>query len=193
MKCNRCGNLIAKEEKNSCANCLTKAKESAASARERRHSQGLCIYCGQTNALPEKKYCPSCKKKDRARKGKLKEKRKNLGLCSQCGNRPPEPNEMRCSECGRKDRTRRKKIMNAKKKRAVIHKGGKCQDCGLMTEHLPVYEFHHIANDKDRSISSMMKIRLTWDELQIELDKCIMLCANCHRIRHSIDDENGDH
>jgi len=66
------------------------------------------------------------------------------------------------------------------KARAIEYKGGFCNDCGG-TFHQSVYDFHHIdPNEKDSSWS----LHRSWEYLKKELDKCILLCANCHRIRH---------
>ena len=79
--------------------------------------------------------------------------------------------------------------MNRWKKRkieAINYKGGSCIDCGINHHNFPagVFEFHHIEpNEKD---VDWTKLRLrSWDKITHELDKCVMLCANCHRIRHS--------
>lgn len=46
-------------------------------------------------------------------------------------------------------------------------------------------EFHHLASArKDFGISSKGYTR-SWKKIQEELDKCILLCANCHREAHS--------
>jgi len=69
------------------------------------------------------------------------------------------------------------------KEKAVKYKGGKCFDCNLETSHHCVYDFHHLdPSKKDFSFSSSYSKSLKhWVP---ELDKCILLCANCHRIRH---------
>ena len=63
--------------------------------------------------------------------------------------------------------------------------GGKCQDCsGVFPQY--VYDFHHVNNDKDFSPSYALTMK--WDKAEQELKKCVLLCANCHRIRHFKED-----
>lgn len=66
---------------------------------------------------------------------------------------------------------------------AVAYKGGKCQHC--LTEYPnAVLEFHHLdPSEKDFAIAAKGHCR-SWDSVKKELDKCVMLCANCHRIEH---------
>lgn len=69
-----------------------------------------------------------------------------------------------------------------KKKLLVEYKGGKCEVCGY-DKCLSALEFHHIdASEKDFAISSSSKCL---EELKLEADKCILVCANCHREIHS--------
>lgn len=75
-----------------------------------------------------------------------------------------------------------KKIDIKKKKLLVEYKGGKCEICGY-DKCLAALEFHHIDPDKkDFSISSSSK---SIDEFKLEADKCILVCANCHREIHN--------
>lgn len=69
----------------------------------------------------------------------------------------------------------------ALKERAIAYLGGKCQICGY--DRCPAaFDFHHIdAREKDFSISES----LSWDRLRPELDKCVLLCATCHREVHN--------
>ena len=65
---------------------------------------------------------------------------------------------------------------------AVNHMGGSCNSCGY-SKCIEALEFHHIDPlNKDFSISSANK---SWDKIKIELGKCVMLCANCHRELHN--------
>jgi len=74
---------------------------------------------------------------------------------------------------------RRKKI----RLMAVAYKGSKCQMCGY-DNCIEALEFHHTdSTKKDFGISSKGYTR-SWKKVQEELDKCMMLCANCHREAH---------
>ena len=66
----------------------------------------------------------------------------------------------------------------------IQYKGGKCEECGY--HHcLEALEFHHKdPTKKDFSISSKGYTH-SWKKVQEELDKCVMLCANCHRETHA--------
>ena len=44
-----------------------------------------------------------------------------------------------------------------------------------------VLEFHHVRGEKDHTISHMVSEGLSVERIQRELDKCQVLCANCHR------------
>ena len=69
------------------------------------------------------------------------------------------------------------------KKKAVEYKGGKCERCGY-NKCIDALEFHHIdPSKKDKNFGSM-KLR-KWEDQKNELDKCICVCANCHREIHS--------
>lgn len=59
----------------------------------------------------------------------------------------------------------------------------KCEECGF--NHPGALDFHH--NDptqKDRSISQMVYHKVSVEKIQLEIGKCKVLCANCHRILH---------
>jgi hypothetical protein len=70
------------------------------------------------------------------------------------------------------------------KLKAIIYKGGKCQapECGY--NRCPAaLQFHHLdPTRKDFQISGG-KTR-SWERIKKELDKTIMLCANCHLEAH---------
>ena len=72
----------------------------------------------------------------------------------------------------------------ANKLQLVEHMGGRCADCAL-TFHQKVYDFHHIdPSVKDPKASRLFKKGLIAEVIE-ELKKCVMLCANCHRLRHA--------
>lgn len=66
--------------------------------------------------------------------------------------------------------------------------GGECAHCGLRTDQLCVYDFHHInPGEKDTGVTNLLESG--WKKIEKELKKCILLCANCHRIEHHGDDQ----
>lgn len=71
---------------------------------------------------------------------------------------------------------------NRHKKALVKYMGGKCADCGIVGHH-SIYDFHHTEPEhKDFTIQSNRHYNFA--QLIDELDKCVMLCANCHTKRH---------
>lgn len=70
------------------------------------------------------------------------------------------------------------------KAEALKYKGNKCQHCGV-EGHPAIFDFHHIdPSEKDFAIARRKSKNIT-DEIKKELDKCILLCSNCHRIEHA--------
>lgn len=68
------------------------------------------------------------------------------------------------------------------KQRLVDYKGGKCQICGY-DRCINALEFHHVnPEEKDFTISGGTK---SFDTLKPEIDKCILVCSNCHREIHA--------
>jgi len=66
--------------------------------------------------------------------------------------------------------------------KAVEYKGGKCQMCGF-NSHVAALDFHHL-NPEEKEFRISKKIDSPWKTLVQELDKCILLCSNCHRKIH---------
>lgn len=89
-------------------------------------------------------------------------------------------NVYRCKKCRVDAVTRRRRKI---KKQAVEYLGGKCMDCSLADECYDIYDFHH-EGSKDFAISQRGHSR-SWDRVKKELNKCVLLCSNCHRKRHS--------
>tara|TARA_R100000656_G_scaffold80579_1_gene59007 strand:- start:222 stop:464 length:243 start_codon:yes stop_codon:yes gene_type:complete len=74
------------------------------------------------------------------------------------------------------------------KQKAVEYKGGKCVDCVKQGRDgvFPAcaYAFHHEdPTEKEYDPSKLMK-RKKWKSIKEEIDKCVLLCLNCHGIRH---------
>lgn len=84
-----------------------------------------------------------------------------------------------CKSCLKKFNAERKREA---KKLAVKYKGGCCSKCGY-NKSLNALDFHHV-NPSQKNIKwNSFRNRFN-DKLKKELDKCILLCANCHREIH---------
>lgn len=60
--------------------------------------------------------------------------------------------------------------------------GKKCAICGNNSELPCCYDFHHKLGVKEENISKMISRKKKIDsELKAELDKCSVVCSNCHR------------
>ena len=67
---------------------------------------------------------------------------------------------------------------------AVEYKGGRCKTCGY-DRCIDALEFHHINLSKKEFGISEKGYTRSWKKVMEELDKCIMVCANCHRELHA--------
>lgn len=88
-----------------------------------------------------------------------------------------------------KDLNERRKYMKTQvlsyyrrtKQKAIEYKGGKCVVCGYSKCHRAL-GFHHLnSSDKRFNISSSTR---SFASIKKELDKCILVCANCHAEIH---------
>lgn len=88
---------------------------------------------------------------------------------------------VRCMKCRVEAVQRRRDKI---KQLAVEYKGGKCAICGY-SKYIGALEFHHLEPEqKDFSIGSKGYTRGI-ETVKRELDKCILVCANCHREIHA--------
>ena len=66
----------------------------------------------------------------------------------------------------------------------------KCQKCG--EERPYVLDFHHKnPQEKDFSIARMTSNNNHMADIQKEIEKCVVLCSNCHREFHYLKNNNG--
>ena len=74
------------------------------------------------------------------------------------------------------------KIRSAAKKHYMLNQlGGCCSKCG--ETRIQVLEFHHVnPSEKETLLSILNKCRI--EKIKKELFKCVVLCANCHRLEH---------
>jgi hypothetical protein len=57
-----------------------------------------------------------------------------------------------------------------------------CVQCGQ--NHPATFDFHHVdSGTKEASVNKLLKNR-AYKRAMEEIQKCVVLCANCHRIHH---------
>ena len=85
----------------------------------------------------------------------------------------------RCQKCDNENQKRYSKNL---KNKAIEYKGGSCSKCGY-NKCAGALEFHHI--DPSQKEFGITTKNVKWEKLKLELDKCILVCANCHREIHA--------
>ena len=87
---------------------------------------------------------------------------------------------------GKRDKEKHKKyVMRRRDERKTIvveHFGDKCHDCGGTFPHC-CYDFHHI-DPATKSFEIAPRLDGNINTIMEEAKKCVMLCSNCHRVRH---------
>ena len=67
--------------------------------------------------------------------------------------------------------------------------GGACEDCGI-TGHPAIFDFHH-TDPAEKRFTIGCWLNGPADRLVEESTRCVLLCANCHRVRTARDDYRG--
>lgn len=65
----------------------------------------------------------------------------------------------------------------------VAYKGGSCGKCGY-SKSLAALDFHHTDPSKKDPDIFRKKSKSVSQDIKRELDKCILVCSNCHREEH---------
>ena len=86
----------------------------------------------------------------------------------------------------RSEKRRRRKDKHRERRIAAFkYFGEKCHDCGLKSssKNYIVFDFHHLKPERKE-----IRLADAFDVSDIrfwrEISKCVMLCSNCHRLRH---------
>ena len=187
--CEKCNARRKECLKNSSDESKAKMKENhkAYNRRKRQKSKeaGLCSRCFVNKAVHGQVHCLDCK--DGAKK-KRAEFKKN-GLCTECGRKNDREEYCSCSSCASKIALPKQK----KRWKALQYKGCKCVKCSkdVTFLNMPLFDFHHLdSKKKEAGVSSMLL--LSDERFYEEVDKCIILCSNCHRMRHFLNNEEWE-
>ena len=86
----------------------------------------------------------------------------------------------KCSKCAAEAVA---KTVKAKQELAYKKYGSCCKICGY-DKCKRALEWHHLDPSK-KEITPTKVFSRNWEKIQKELDKCVLLCANCHREVHA--------
>ena len=88
-----------------------------------------------------------------------------------------------CKECAKQIEAARYKA-----KQSFVNSQKKvCEKCGEDREY--VLDYHH-RNPLEKEFTIGSTSTRTQESLQKEIDKCVVLCANCHRAFHYLNKQN---
>lgn len=106
--------------------------------------------------------------------------------CKPCLREYQREANKRRSECSKqKRRDHLNRIRSDKRKLIESYKDDKsCKYCDECEN--ACLEFHHLnPNEKDFQISRAVSSGKTWEEILIEIEKCDIVCSNCHKKIHA--------
>lgn len=113
--------------------------------------------------------------------------------CRQCQTDKEEDQFFRASKKKYIDRICKTcKNQNLKKRRfeqrlrIIEYKGGKCERCDVVGSPA-IYDLHH-RDPAKKEFQVNTKNLHKWEHIVDEIDKCHLLCANCHREVHFLND-----
>jgi len=144
---------------------------------------------GKPKAI-SRSFCFECQPYKSFRKNDLKTiETTGMKFCNKCNTTKPitffsatknSIGHQYCKECvtviNRKKGTKHKKQL-------IDYKGAQCSICGY-SKYQGSLDFHHIDPSTKEFKLSNFKSR-SFDNLKQELDKCVLLCSNCHREVHA--------
>lgn len=102
--------------------------------------------------------------------------RKRLDKCAECGGETGAKGGW--GLCTKHYRAKRKTVLKAA---AIEVMGGVCAIC-KKKYHAAVFDFHHLGEKTESP--SFMFASSSLESIAKELEGCMLLCANCHRMLH---------
>ena len=129
-----------------------------------------------------KKKCPACGKKKELSFFHRNKKRSDgrAGICGECARASVLKDYYKHKERYFKNA----KIRDRKLDEFIFSfKNNPCKDCGIKYPHY-VMDFDHIeSKKKEFGIAEMRRRRMSFEKIKKEIEKCDLVCSNCHRER----------
>jgi hypothetical protein len=158
----------------------------------RKYPRGEPRFCSRVCSTS---YSRNIKREETNRKVSEKLSQGKTKYCSTCGSKLSYNNKSGfCKNCKppktkptKKDNRKRSKVIlehrRRRKRDLVEYKGGACEICGY-DKCIRALEFHHKNGDDKKYALSKLGNTRSWETDREEVDKCILVCANCHREIH---------
>lgn len=166
-----------------CKNCNLEFSSTVIIDGKRRNlsTRKYCLTCspfGAHNTRDPKTILTRIDPNDPTRK-KSRSERKIVAECKGCNKEKKlRSKESLCGSCVTKNKRLKVKL------KAMEYKGNSCEKCGY-DKCKTSLSFHHLdPKQKDFTIS-YKAYRYSWSKVKEELDKTILLCANCHAEEHA--------
>ena len=159
----------------------------------------ICEYCGQMmyNVRADKKYCScSCSRKA-SRQRQQQGVNARQKICPHCGEifiiQDNGWNRRYCYKCVPHSNVKENGAQTRQriKQWALEYKGNKCEICGY-NKCSEALDFHHTDMSQKEFNLSDRDLICDWSQIRLELDKCMLVCANCHREIHANMNRKGE-
>jgi len=146
---------------------------------------------GKVRILNSRKYCLECSPflSHNTKKIHISIKPKDEKFCTSCKETHPSSEFYRrrqgndlssyCKKCTVIQTQKRQRKL---KEQSIQYKGGECVKCGY-NKCQAALQFHHVDKTKKEFTLAHRKVT-SFVKVKDELDKCILLCANCHAEEH---------
>lgn len=151
------------------------------------------VLAGKTHMLNKRRFCLECSPFGGKNRRDISDGIEQV--CSLCNEFLTEANAYKrknrwgffsyCKSCHNK---RQKERLRKFKQQCVEYKGGKCKICGYC-RCLAALDFHHSDPSQKEFQISHGRFCVFGEKVKLELDKCDLLCANCHRESHAEQDD----
>lgn len=134
--------------------------------------------------------CKDClRAKQRVYDLKRRQWAKDNRLCKNCKKRPDRGLGRLCDVCRpiHQKRSNRATVDSIKKRKIRLDEmkmNTGCMDCGY-NKHPQALEFDHLPGfDKLDGVANLVGRKIEWRTIEKEIEKCEVVCRNCHAIRH---------
>jgi len=140
---------------------------------------------GKRKVLSSRKYCLECSPYKLHNTTKISGPISAIKICSKHPDSefstPKNGGRRRCRACTVDAVVKYRRNV---KLRAIEYKGGKCIRCDY-NKCVAALHFHHIDPDTKEFSIGKTGVTRSWAKLKKELDKCELLCSNCHAEHHN--------